>query len=261
MNNNDQSSNPFDLSGRVALVTGGGSGLGRQFAITLASAGATVAVCGRRLEPLQETVELIKNQGGLAYCTTMDVNDADDMTEAFERICSEAGAPDILVNNAGVNRPKFVTQLSLEDFDLVFNTNVRGCFALAKMFGERLISEGREGSIINTASVLALRSQKATSPYMAAKAALVHMTRGFAIEWASYGIRVNALAPGYFRTDITGAFLDSPPGQKIVANTPMKRGGELSELDGPLLLLASDAGSFMTGEVLVVDGGLSVSSI
>lgn len=252
---------PFDLEGRVALVTGGGSGLGRQFAMVLSGAGARVALCGRRPEPLEETARMIGEQGGQAVCATMDVTDEDSMRQALEQVCEEAGAPDILINNAGVNRPKFATELSAEEWDLVLDTNLRGCFLLARAFARRLIEAEKGGSVVNVASVIGLRTQKATSAYIAAKAGLIHLTRGLALEWANYGIRVNALAPGYFRTDITDRFLDSPPGQKIVANTPMKRGGNLDELSAPLLLLASDAGSFMTGSVLVVDGGLTVSSL
>jgi len=252
---------PFDLRGHRALVTGGGSGLGRQFATVLAAAGAELVLCGRRLEPLQETAGMVESLGGKALCVTMDVADETSVRSAFEQICSDAGAPDILINNAGVNRPKFATQLTMEDWDTVIDINLRGCFLLAQLVARRLMEEKRGGSIVNVASVIGLRTQKATSAYIAAKAGLIHLTRGLALEWANYGIRVNALAPGYFRTDITGEFLDSPPGQKIVANTPMHRGGNLDELSAPLLLLASDAGSYMTGSVLVVDGGLTVSSL
>jgi NAD(P)-dependent dehydrogenase (short-subunit alcohol dehydrogenase family) len=252
---------PFGLEDRVALVTGGGSGLGRQFATVLAGAGARVALCGRREQPLEETAAMIESNGGSAVWATMDVTDEDSIAQAFDRVCEQAGVPDILINNAGVNRPQFATELSAADWDLVMDTNLRGCFLLARAFARRLIETEKGGSIVNVASVIGLRTQKATSAYIAAKAGLIHLTRGLALEWANYGIRVNALAPGYFRTDITDRFLDSPPGQKIVANTPMKRGGDVDELSAPLLLLASDAGSFMTGSVLVVDGGLTVSSL
>lgn len=251
----------FDLQDRLALVTGGGSGLGRQFAEVLSAAGAALALCGRRLEPLEETAAIIRERGGRAECVTMDVADEAQLGEAFERVCETCGTPDILINNAGVNRPKFATELSVDDWNTVLDINLRGSFLLARCFAARLIQEKRAGSIVNIASVIGLRTQKATSAYMAAKAGLIHLTRGLALEWANYGIRVNALAPGYFRTDITADFLDTPPGQKIVSNTPLKRGGNLDELNGPLLLLASDAGSFMTGSVLVVDGGLTVGSL
>jgi NAD(P)-dependent dehydrogenase (short-subunit alcohol dehydrogenase family) len=252
---------PFDLRDRLALVTGGGSGLGRQFATVLSAAGAGIVLCGRRLEPLQETAAIVEAQGGSALCVTMDVADESSVDQSYGQICKQVGAPDILINNAGVNRPKFATQMTMEDWDTVIDINLRGCFMLARRVAGRLIEEKRGGSIVNVASVIGLRTQKATSAYIAAKAGLIHLTRGLALEWANYGIRVNALAPGYFRTDITAEFLDTPLGQKIVANTPMKRGGNLDELSVPLLLLAGDAGSFMTGSVLVVDGGLTVSSL
>jgi len=255
----------FDLSGRIAVVTGAGSGLGRQFALVLSEAGAKVILTGRRLEPLQETAAEIETIGGKAQsqplCISMDVTSADSVRETFVRINEQAGVPDLLVNNAGVNRPLFATQLSEADWDAVVDTDLKGCFLVAQTFAKGLIQAGKGGSVINIASIVGLRPQKAISAYMASKAGLIHLTRGLALEWASYGIRVNALAPGYFRTDITSQFLDTPPGQQLVSHIPLKRAGNLDELSGPLMLLASDAGSFITGSVLVVDGGHVVGSL
>jgi NAD(P)-dependent dehydrogenase (short-subunit alcohol dehydrogenase family) len=171
------------------------------------------------------------------------------------------GLPDILLNNAGGNRPKFANDITPEDWDAVLDTNLKGCFFVAQEFARRLIAVGKGGSVVNIASVIGLRTQKAISAYMAAKAGLLHLTRGLALEWANFGIRVNALAPGYFRTELTGAFLDTDAGKKLISSSPMKRGGQVEELNAPMMLLASSASSFMTGATLVVDGGHSISSL
>jgi len=255
----------FDLSGRIAVVTGAGSGLGRQFALVLAEAGAQVVLTGRRAGPLQETAAEIESIGGQSHCQplciSMDVTSADSIGKTFTQITGQIGVPDILVNNAGVNRPLFATQLTEADWDAVVDTDLKGCFLVAQAFAKGLIQGGKGGSVINIASIVGLRPQKAISAYMASKAGLIHLTRGLALEWANYGIRVNALAPGYFRTDITSEFLDTPPGQQLISHIAMKRAGNLDELNGPLMLLASDAGSFMTGSVLVVDGGHMIGSL
>jgi NAD(P)-dependent dehydrogenase (short-subunit alcohol dehydrogenase family) len=251
----------FDLSNRVAMVTGAGSGLGRHFALTLAEAGASLVLCGRRREPLEATANLIEQGGGAAYVSTLDVTDEENISAVFDEISAQCGTPEILINNAGVQRPNYATSLSAEDWDLVMDTNLKGCFLVAKTCAARLIEAGKGGSIVNVASILGLRAQKAVSAYMASKAGLIHLSRGLAIEWANYGIRVNVLAPGYFRSEMADDFLDSPAGQKIIDAVPQKRGGDHSELTGPLMLLASDAGSYMTGSVLVADGGLTVSSL
>ncbi|MDZ4731108.1 MAG: SDR family oxidoreductase [Xanthomonadales bacterium] len=251
----------YNLDGHVALVTGGGSGLGRQFAQVLAEAGAAVAVSGRRLGPLQETAALIEQAGGKAVAVSMDVMQMGSIQMAFSHIEESIGLPDILLNNAGANRPKFANDITPEDWDAVLDTNLKGCFFVAQEFAKRLIAAGKGGSVVNIASVIGLRTQKAISAYMAAKAGLLHLTRGQALEWANYGIRVNALAPGYFRTELTGKFLDTPAGQKLISSSPMKRGGNLEELNAAMMLLASAAGSFMTGSTVVVDGGHSISSL
>ncbi len=229
--------------------------------MALAQAGANVALCARRRDKLAETARWLDSSGRQIACVTMDVTDGDSIASAFDDITSQLGMPDILVNNAGINRPMFATQLSATDWDAILDTNLKGAFLVAKAFALQPGRSARGGSIINVASILGLRTQKAVAAYMASKAGLIHLTKALALEWARMNIRVNALLPGYLRTDITNDFLDSAEGQKLLANIPMRRAGNLPELTGPLLLLASEAGSFMTGSVLVADGGHLLSSL
>ena len=189
------------------------------------------------------------------------LRDEENIRSVFDEISAQTGTPDILVNNAGVNRPTYATSLSAKDWDLVMDTNLKGCFLVAKTCATRLMESGKPGSIINIASILGLRAQKEVSVYMASKAGLVHLSRGLALEWAQYGIRVNVIAPGYFSSEMADDFLDSPVGKKLMTNVPQKRAGQWNELNGALMLLASDAGSYMTGSVVVVDGGHSVNSL
>ncbi len=258
---NDVDMQRFRLDGRVAVVTGAGSGLGRRFAGVLARAGADVALCARRADRLAETARLLDGTGRRVVCITMDVGDVGSVSAAFDQVVGTLGMPAILVNNAGVNRPTFASEITDDDWNAVLDTNLRGAFFTARAFAARLRSARRPGSIINVASILGLRAQKSVAAYMASKAGLLHLTRALALEWARDGIRVNALVPGYFRTDITTAFLDSTEGRQLVGHIPLRRPGEMDELDGPLLLLAGDAGSFMTGSLLVVDGGHLNSSL
>lgn len=251
----------FDLHGQVALVTGGGSGLGRAFAATLAQAGADIALCARRRDKLAETAQLLAGTGRRVICVAMDVTDEASIKAALDEVSAQLGLPDILVNNAGINRPMFATQLTAADWDAVVDTNLKGAFMTARAFALQPGRAEKGGAIVNVASILGLRAQKAVAAYMASKAGLIHLTHALALEWARMNIRVNALLPGYFRTDITADFLDTEEGRRIVANIPLRRPGNLEELSGPLLLLASRAGSFMTGTVVVADGGHLLSSL
>ena len=252
----------FNLDGKVALITGAGSGLGRQFAETLAGAGATVVLAARRRKKLEETAEKVRAKGGRAICLELDVTDSLSVTNCVRETASEAGVPDILVNNAGIAKQAFLTEISEDDWDAVLDTNLKGVFIVAQAAAKSMINAGKPGSIINIASILGLRVSKALGSYIAAKSAVVQLTKAMAIEWSRYRIRVNALAPGYFITEINQEqFADGNADEFLKQRVPMGRVGNLPEIDGPLLLLASEAGSYMTGSILAVDGGHVCSSL
>jgi NAD(P)-dependent dehydrogenase (short-subunit alcohol dehydrogenase family) len=172
-----------------------------------------------------------------------------------------AGAIGIVINNAGTNLPKLALHVTADDWDRILGTNLRGCFLVARQCAERMIAEKMHGSIVNIASVLALRTQKTTSAYMASKAGLLHLTRALALEWAEHGIRVNALLPGYFRSELTESYLDSESGRRLLRRVPQRRWGNPQDLAAPLLLLAGAGSGYITGATLVVDGGLAIGSI
>jgi NAD(P)-dependent dehydrogenase (short-subunit alcohol dehydrogenase family) len=247
--------NLFNLENKVALVTGAGSGLGRQFAETLAAAGASIALAARRREKLEETAEIIRSNGGKAICLDLDVTDTLSVTNCLRETESEIGTPDILVNNAGIARQAFLTDMTEADWDDVIDTNLKGVFLVAQATAKAMILAGKSGSIINIASILGFRVSKALGSYIAAKAGVVQLTKAMALEWSRNNIRVNALAPGYFITEINEEQFDEATLQKLKYVVPMGRVGDLQEISGPLLLLASDAGNYMTGSIIVVDGG------
>jgi NAD(P)-dependent dehydrogenase (short-subunit alcohol dehydrogenase family) len=251
----------FSLEGRLALVTGASSGLGRDFAMTLARAGAQVAVAARRADKLADSVAAIEAAGGRGFAVSLDVTDTASVRSCFDAIEARAGIADIIVNNAGqaVTRP--VLEQSEQDWDSVVDTNLKGAWLVAQEAARRLVAAGRPGSIVNIASITGERVAGGVAPYCASKAGLIHLTRALALELARSGIRVNALAPGYVETELNRDFLRSPPGERLMARIPQRRFGKTSDLDGPLLLLASDAGSYVTGAVLAADGGHLVSSL
>lgn len=252
----------FNLGGKVALITGAGSGLGRQFAQTLAGAGAVVVLAARRREKLEETAQKVRDAGGQAICLELDVTDALSVTNCVRETVSEAGVPDILVNNAGIAKQTYLTDISEEDWDAVLDTNLKGVFMMAQAVAKSMINADKPGSIINIASILGLRVSKTVASYIAAKAGVVQLTKAMALEWARHNIRVNALAPGYFMTEINQQQFADGKGEEFAnQRVPMNRIGELHEIEGPLLLLASDAGSYMTGSVLAVDGGHLCNSL
>jgi NAD(P)-dependent dehydrogenase (short-subunit alcohol dehydrogenase family) len=247
-----------DLSGKVALVTGASSGLGRHFALTLARAGAKVALAARRLERLEELAEEIAVFDGRALPVALDVTDAASVAAALETTETELGPLSIAVNNAGIVRASRSLELSEAEWAETIETNLTGVFRVAQAAARRMVAAGAGGSIINIASILGLGGGAEMASYTAAKAGVINLTRTLAIEWARYGIRVNAVAPGYFVTDMSRKSLGGPFGEMLIKEIPQRRFGKDEDLDGVLLLLASSASEYITGSVLVVDGGLTI---
>lgn len=245
----------FNLRGRVALVTGASSGLGAHFARTLAIAGANVAIAARRLDRLQAVAADISQAGARAVAVPMDVTDATSIEDALTRIESELGPVGVLINNSGVAVTRAAIDLEEDEWDQVVDTNLKGAWLVARACARRMIEARTGGAIVNIASITALRVAGGLAAYAASKAALVQLTRTMSLELARHGIRVNALAPGYILTDINRAFFETPAGEAMIRRIPQRRIGRPEDLDGALLLLASDASSYMTGSVIVVDGG------
>ncbi|MFM0500217.1 SDR family NAD(P)-dependent oxidoreductase [Paraburkholderia caffeinilytica] len=246
----------FNLEGKTALVTGASSGLGAFFARVLGEAGAHVVLAARRAEPLEVVAQDIRAGGGKASTVVLDVCD----TASREHALASCGRLDVLVNNAGIVREGPASTHAEADWDDVIDTNLRGVFFTAQS-AARLMRENGGGSIINIASILGFRQAGGVLSYAVSKAGVIQMTQSLALEWARYGIRVNALAPGYFDTELNSEFWQSRAGEAMIGRIPQRRLGQLPELAGPLLLLASDASSYMTGSTLVVDGGHLVSTL
>jgi NAD(P)-dependent dehydrogenase (short-subunit alcohol dehydrogenase family) len=245
----------FSLGGKAALVTGASSGFGRHFARVLSRAGARVALAARRLDVLKELEAEIRGSGGQAAAVAVDVTDRASVARGFAEAEAALGPISILINNAGVPSKSFFTRTSEEEWRDVMSVNLDGVFRVGQEAARRMAANRTGGSIVNIASLLGFGVIKGLSTYSATKAAVVSLTKSMALELARDKIRVNALAPGYFATEFNDAYLASEPGQRMMARVPMGRAGAVEELDGPLLLLASDAGRFMTGSVITVDGG------
>ena len=257
----ESSSHLFSLKGKVALVTGASSGLGRHFAHVLANAGAHVLASARRQDRLVALCEEIGQTGGKATAVALDVTDPKSVSACFDACEKAAGVPDIIVSNAGTTVTKMAVDQTPEDFDQVINANLKGCWLVDTEAARRLIAAQKPGSIINIASILGARVAAAVGPYTISKAGVIQATKAMALEWARYNIRVNALLPGYVRTEINAAFLDSAAGDKLRMRIPSRRFNELDDLTGPLLLLASDAGRAMSGATVEVDSGHLVSGL
>ena len=250
----------FSLHGKLALITGASSGLGAHFAGLLAQAGARVAVAARRVDKLDITVNSIQAAGGEARAFALDVSDNNSVCACFDEL-AHWGVPDIVVNNAGVTVTRPALEQSVGDFEHVLDTNLKGSWLLSTEAARRLVAAGKGGSIVNVASILGERVAGGVAPYAISKAAVIQATKALALELARHSIRVNALLPGYVVTDLNRDFLTSPAGDKLRARIPSRRFGEMHDLDGPMLLLASDAGAAMSGSTLVVDGAHLVSSL
>ena len=245
----------FDLDGRIALVTGASSGLGRHFARTLAAHGASVALAARRVDRLEALANEIRDQGGTALPVRMDVTDPGSVEDGLDAVGEAFGATDILVNNSGIARPGLTLDVTEADWAAVVGTNLEGAWRVARETARRMVDAERPGVIVNVLSILAFGVAPGLGSYAASKAGLRQLTRTMAIELARHRIRVNAIAPGYVLTDMNREFFASEAGDAMKKRIPQRRIADPPELDGALLLLASDASSYMTGSTIVVDGG------
>ena len=249
----------FDLTGQRAIVTGASRGLGRHFALTLARAGAEVVLAARGIDRLEATVKEIEEFGGAAVAIQVDVTDRGSVRSCVETAEKALGSIDILVNNAGIAVTKPMLEHTEEDWDSVLDTNLKGIWLIAQEVTQRMVHRGQSGSIINIASVLGERGIAQLPGYCASKGGIINLTRAMAVELAPHRIRVNAIAPGYIETDMNREFFATQAGQHLIKRIPQRRLGQVEDLDGVLLLLASGASQYMTGSVITIDGGQSAS--
>ena len=249
------------LTGKIVLVTGASSGLGEHFSAVLAASGARVVIAARRLDRLQAVQQRIEGSGGSALAVAMDVTDEHSVAAALQSVHEQVGAVDVLVNNAGMADSRTFLKLDEESWRRTLEVNLNGAWRVAHQVSRQMVAEGGKGVILNIASILGLRVGFGNSAYAVSKAALVQMTRAMALELGPKGIRVNALCPGYIATEINADYFATKQGTDYIKSTPAGRTGTLAELDGPLLLLCSDAGSFINGVALPVDGGHMVGSL
>lgn len=247
----------FSLAGKTALVTGASSGIGYVVAKGLAEAGANVVAAARRKERVVELAREIGQNGGAAVAVAMDVTKKDSIFNAYQEAEQAFGLIDIIINNAGTNAPANFIKMDDKSRDFIMDTNFKGVWDVAQEGARRLIQAGKGGSIVNVSSVLGLGVQSGQAAYCASKGATIQLTRGMSVDLMKYGIRVNTLAPGWFKTELNQDFFETGAGQDYIRRMPAKRLGELEELVGPIILLASEAGSFVNGAVLVVDGALN----
>ncbi|MBK6595981.1 MAG: SDR family oxidoreductase [Burkholderiales bacterium] len=256
----------IDLSGRVAFITGASSGLGAQFARTLASAGAAVILASRRVEKLKDLRATIDGEGGDAHVIELDVTDHDAIKSAVAHAETEVGSIDILVNNSGVSTTQRLQDVSPDDFDYIFNTNVKGAFFVAQEVGKRMLARATGaapgsytgGRIINVASMAGLRVLPQIGAYCMSKSAVIQMTKAMALEWGRFGINVNAICPGYIDTEINHRHWQTDAGQKLINMLPRKRVGQPQDLDALMVMLCSDQSHFINGAVIAADDGFGV---
>ena len=256
----------IDLAGRVALVTGASSGLGSQFARTLAKAGAGVVLAARRVDKLMSLRAEIESEGGDAHVVELDVTDHDSIKSAVAHAETEMGTIDILINNSGVSTTQKLVDVSPKDYDFIMDTNTRGAFFVAQEVGKRMIARSRGtapgtftgGRIVNIASMAGLRVLSQIGVYSMSKAAVIHMTRSMALEWGRFGINVNAICPGYIDTEINHHHWKTEAGQKLVQMLPRKRVGQPQDLDATLMMLCANESHFINGAVIQADDGFGV---
>ena len=256
----------IDLSGRVAFITGASSGLGAQFAKTLARAGAAVVLASRRVDKLKELRARIEGEGGDAHVVELDVTQLDSIKSAVAHAETEVGSIDILVNNSGVSTTQRLQDVREEDFDYIFNTNVRGAFFVGQEVGKRMLARAKGsapgtytgGRIINIASMAGLKVLPQIGAYCMSKAAVVQMTKAMAMEWGKFGINVNAICPGYIDTEINHHHWQTEQGEKLVQMLPRKRIGKPEDLDALLVMLASAQSHFVNGAVIAADDGFGI---
>ena len=248
----------FSLSGRVALVTGASSGLGRAFAGFLADAGASVVLAARRAEKCGEAADEI---GGDAMAVALDVTNPASIEAALDAVEGNLGPVTVLINNAGMVTNNALVDTPLDDWRQVIDTNLTGCFLMTQCVSKRLIAAETGGRIVNISSMLGMTPSGQVHAYAASKAGINQLTRTSALELARHGIAVNAIAPGYIETDLNSDFLAGPGGERIVKRVAQRRFGQVADLEGALVLLTAPAGSYMTGEIVTIDGGLNLSGM
>ncbi|MDR7306605.1 SDR family oxidoreductase [Rhodoferax saidenbachensis] len=256
----------IDLSGRVAFITGASGGLGAQFAKTLAGAGAAVVLASRRVDKLKDLRAEITGLGGDAHVVELDVTDHDSIKSAVAHAETEVGSIDILINNSGVSTTQRLQDVTPDDYDFMFNTNVKGAFFVAQEVGKRMLARAKGsapgnytgGRIVNVASMAGLRPLPQIGVYCVSKAAVIQMTKAMALEWGKFGINVNALCPGYIDTEINHHHWQTDAGQKLVQMLPRKRIGHPQDLDAILVTLCSDQSHFINGAVIAADDGFGI---
>ncbi len=251
----------FSLAGRVAMVTGASGVLGARFAQVLAEAGSDVLLAARRPQPMESLCAALQERGARAAIAQLDVTDTNSIASAFDIAEKELGPVDVVVNNSGIAEPAPALDETAEAWRQVFAVNLDGARQVSVEACRRLVALDQPGVIVNVASILGLRQGMGVTAYAASKAALIQMTRQHALEWARHRIRVNALAPGYIETSLNREFFATDAGRAVIKRIPQRRLGRPEELDGALLLLASEAGAFITGSAIVADGGHMLSPL